>query len=55
MSEEKPENVDAKPNKLKTVDVRTLEATIARAVSELLGAEYNCEVNNISYSSSTRD
>lgn len=38
-------------HRLKTIDVHTLERAIAKAISELAGVEYDCEVNEISYSS----
>jgi hypothetical protein len=49
MSEESPEIGATVNNKLKSIDVNTLETAIAKAISELLGAEYKCEVNDISY------
>jgi hypothetical protein len=55
MSEEKPENEDAEPNKLKDIGLRTLETTIAKAISDLLGVGYGCEINTISYSGSRDD
>jgi hypothetical protein len=36
-------------NKLKEFDVRTLEKTIAKALSELVGVELVCRIDDISY------
>ena len=37
-------------NKLKTVDVQTLEQAIAKAVGELIGVEFRCDIQSIKYS-----
>lgn len=52
MSEENPiPNAidDYSHNKLKDVDVTTIETTIAKALSELVGVEYKCSIDEISY------
>ena len=36
-------------NNLKSVSVRTLEAAIAKAISELTKDEYDCSISNITY------
>ena len=50
MSDQNKEINDIFLNKLKTIDVRTLERAIAKAVSELVGVEYDsCHIGNINY------
>jgi hypothetical protein len=39
-------------NRLKTVDVRTLEKTIAKAVTDLVGTELRCSIENIKFNDS---
>jgi hypothetical protein len=36
-------------NKMKDVDVRTLEQTIAKAISDLIGVEFSCHIDSISF------
>lgn len=36
-------------NNLKSVSVRTLEAAIAKAISELTKDEFDCSISNITY------
>jgi hypothetical protein len=40
---------DSLRNKLKSIDVRTLEQTIAKAVGDLVGVEFNCSIKQIEY------
>jgi hypothetical protein len=42
-------------NKLKDFDVRTLEKAIAKAVSELVGVELTCRIDDISYTDSSNE
>ncbi len=36
-------------NKLKKIDVRTLEKAIAKTVTDIIGVEYNCTIESIEY------
>ena len=36
-------------NKLKDVDVKTIEQALAKTMSELVGVDYKCTVDEISY------
>lgn len=40
--------------KLKSIDVHTLEQTIAKAVGDLVGVEFKCYINNIEYGGFSR-
>ena len=40
-------------NKLKTIDIHTLENIIAQAVSEAVDVELNCRIHNINYDSNS--
>jgi hypothetical protein len=50
MTEEKDDLSDYLRNHLKDVDPRTLEKTIAKAVSDLVGVELRCSITKIDYS-----
>ena len=40
-------------NKLKTLDIETLENIIAQAVGEAVGVDFECRVHNINYDSNS--
>ena len=53
MPEEKEKAIDVDKllkNKLKTVSVGTLENSIAKVVSDLLGEDYKCTISEVKYS-----
>jgi hypothetical protein len=53
MAEQESESFDdIFRNKLKAVDVRTLEQTIAKAVGDLIGVQLNCSIDNVEYRAS---
>lgn len=54
MPEEKTTSFeDIFSNKLKTIDVSTLEQTIAEAVGRILEVELNCRISSITYENSS--
>lgn len=50
MAEEKTLDVDKLlKNKLKSVSVGTLEAAIAKVISDLVGEDYKCTIGEVKY------
>jgi len=50
MSENKPLDVDKLlKNKLKSVSIGNLEEGISKAVTELVGEDYKCNISNVKY------
>ena len=53
MSDEKSKTIDVDKllqNKLKGISIGALELGVAKVVSELVGEDYKCSINDIKYS-----